>query len=146
MIKRILSVLIVLALLAAGTVSFAEGAETAASGDYQYVLQADGTAKITGYTGSAAELVIPDSIDGHAVTALGTDAFYSQTGLTSVVIPDSVTEIGEAAFQYCISLEKVVLPQGLTGLSKALFSNCYRLSELNLPEGLKVVGAYAFAS
>ena len=33
MIKRILSVLIVLALLAAGTVSFAEGAETAASGD-----------------------------------------------------------------------------------------------------------------
>ena len=86
--KRILSVLTILAMLLAAPV-LAEGTDTLADGDYQYVLQPDGSAKITAYMGSAPEIVIPDTVGGAPVTAIGEDAFYSQTSLTSVTVPDS---------------------------------------------------------
>ncbi|MDO4829533.1 MAG: hypothetical protein Q4B19_09160, partial [Clostridia bacterium] len=37
------------------------------SGDYRYTLQPDGTAVITGYSGSASALSIPGTLDEHAV-------------------------------------------------------------------------------
>ena len=39
------------------------------AGDWDYILLADGTAEIVGYTGAATELTIPTEHDGHAVTS-----------------------------------------------------------------------------
>ena len=47
-------------------------------------------------------MVIPDN-----VTTIDDYAFYSCSGLTSVVIPDSVTCIGEGAFKGCSALKDV---------------------------------------
>ena len=44
----------------------AQAAETKTSGDYQYTLETLG-AVITKYTGSAAELAIPEKLDGYTV-------------------------------------------------------------------------------
>ena len=44
-------------------------------GDFKYTLQEDGTAEITAYTGKAAELTIPATLDGHSVTSIGDRAF-----------------------------------------------------------------------
>lgn len=41
------------------------------AGDWDYILLADGTAEIAGYTGAATELTIPTEHDGHAVTSFG---------------------------------------------------------------------------
>ncbi len=82
--------------------------ETFTSGDYTYILLENGAAKITGYSGKAENLTIPDQLDGHPVTAIGNSAFSSCSSLTSVSIPDSVTVIGKDAFYKCPDLTLTV--------------------------------------
>ena len=53
---------------------------------------------ITGYTGNATTLNIPERIQSLPVTAIGRNAFSSYDSLTSVTIPSSVTSIGDYAF------------------------------------------------
>ena len=63
--------------------------------------------KITGYTGSDANVVIPASIDGTPVTSIGQAAFMSKGGIETVVIPSTVTYIAAYVFDYCSDLTDV---------------------------------------
>ncbi|MGN0115107.1 MAG: leucine-rich repeat protein [Acutalibacteraceae bacterium] len=96
--KRVLSIILALAMILslAATISVTASAET--YGDFEYVSSSDGTARITGYTGSAAHLDIPSEIDGYIVTYIAYEAFADCTTLKSVTIPDTVTSISERAF------------------------------------------------
>ena len=46
----------------------------------------------------------------YSVTAIGKSAFRENSGLTSVIIPNSMLTIGEGAFQFCWSLTSATLP------------------------------------
>lgn len=80
-------------IIACMLVVLAEEPQILVCGDYEYRLLSDGTAEITGYTGSGKDVTIPAELDGYAVTAIGDYAFQDDD-LNSVVIPDSVTEVG----------------------------------------------------
>ena len=69
---------------------------------------ANGQVTITGYSGSATDVRIPDRINGLPVTAIGARAF-ERTSLTSVTIPNSVTSIGAYAFAACSSLTTIMV-------------------------------------
>lgn len=80
------------------------------SGDFEYrIILDDGTAEITGYNGTASDLVIPSEIDGYKVTSIGSSAFESCTFLTDIRIPDSITSINGAGFSYCTSLVNIIV-------------------------------------
>ncbi|MBQ7851055.1 MAG: leucine-rich repeat protein, partial [Clostridia bacterium] len=96
------------------------------SGDFAYTLQADGTAEIVGYFGETENLVIPDRLDGHAVTAIGGGAIsdiasmvrestgynappVGGTALKSVHIPAGVVNVGVNPFRGCAQLEKITV-------------------------------------
>jgi len=66
--------------------------------DYTYT-ESGGEATITGYTGTAGDIVIPDTIEGFPVVSIGEEAFYGRNDLTSATIPDSVASIGRYAFR-----------------------------------------------
>lgn len=68
------------------------------------MLDADGNATITGYKGNAWTLIIPKTLDGHKVVAIGRNAFansQSKAYLETVVIPEGVTSIASGAFSGC---------------------------------------------
>ena len=89
-----------------------------------------GKVTITRYRGIGGDVVIPDTIDGRPVTAIGDFAFDSCTGLTSITLGNSITTIGSWAFSGC------------TGLASITFGNS--LTSISLPNSIYHIGYGAF--
>ena len=66
------------------------------SGDYRYVLTAEGFAVITGCTAESAELIVPVALDGHEVIAVWKDAFGSK--FANVAVHGNVMYIHPQSF------------------------------------------------
>ena len=99
-------------------------------------------------TKPTGNLTIPEQVvnDGktYAVTAIGDQAFYSCSGLTSVSMPNSITEIGSNAFYYCIGLTSITIPNTVTTISKYAFSWCTALTSCSIPNTVISMGNDVF--
>lgn len=82
-------------------------AETSGDFEYEVISEEDKTCAIIGYTGTAADLEIPQDIDGYSVTTIGDYAFEKCTSLISVTIPAGIIVIGDGAFWDCQSLANI---------------------------------------
>ena len=88
-----------------------------------------------------------DNKDNHYYTSndvIGSYAFYSCSGLTSLTLPAGITSIGDRAFQDCSRLTSLTLPAGITSIGWYAFRGCSGLTSLNLPAGITEIGSYAF--
>ena len=104
---------------------------------YTYTLDDANRATITGYSGNATALYIPDEIDGHEVVAIGDRAFENRTDLRTVMIPDSVEKIEFEAFRGCDKLENIKLSENLTIVGYGVFGDCKSISKIEIPKSLK---------
>lgn len=116
-------------------------------------------------------ILIPATIGGKTVTAIGDNAFENCTNLTLVKISRTVTTIGNNAFFGCSNLEEVdietyantkiigngafadctsltsiTIPASVTVIGNNAFSGCSRLEKLDTEKltSIKLIGAYAF--
>ena len=144
--KRMLAILVSLALIltCAPAQLFAPALAAEAAGEeipegLIYRQLADGTIAISRYTGSAAELTIPDTIDGRPVTVIGREAFYGCSELTAVYLPQSLTRVEAEAFYGCTKLRQADLPEGVTYLGNRAFCECRSLIRMNIPEGATAI-------
>ena len=86
-------------------------------------------------------LTLPDSL-----TSIGTYAFYQCTGITSLTLPDSLTKIGENAFRDCSGITgEITIPAGIKNLENNVFSGCSKLTGVYLPSQLTTIGESVFA-
>ncbi len=104
-----------------------------------------GTVTVYGYTGETAKLSVPALIDGCPVTEIAATAFFGNTYLTSVTLPDSIEVIGKEAFGSMSRLRSVTLPDGLKQLPQDCFRSCAILKTVQLPSRLEAIGEGAFA-
>ncbi|MDE6300182.1 MAG: leucine-rich repeat domain-containing protein, partial [Muribaculaceae bacterium] len=75
---------------------------------------------------------------------IGAYAFYNNTELYSVILPDGLEEIGESAFEGCGLLENQTFPASLKKIEDAAYRGS-SLTEVELPEGLNSLGNAVFA-
>ena len=80
-----------------------------------------GNITITGYTGKATVVSIPEKINGLPVTAIGDKAFSDCSGLDHVSIPASVISIGDKAFEDCSGLTRIRFMGTPPSLGTAVF-------------------------
>lgn len=71
---------------------------------------------------------------------------FSNSGLTSIVIPDSYNgiDIDDSAFSKCANLTSAILPEMLVRIDNYLFADCTQLSEVQIPDGVETIGFGAF--
>ena len=82
----------------------------------------EGAATITGYVGAEKHLVIPASIDGYTVVAIG-DRAFADSLLESVIISENVNSVGWFAFDGCMKLKSITVPSSVTSIGYAAFGN-----------------------
>ncbi len=84
------------------------------------IIISDGMRKIGNYSfenSGLNSLIIPNSI-----SSIGDGAFYGCTGLTSITIPNGVISIGDLAFGGC-SLTSITIPESVTSIGSGAFNN-----------------------
>lgn len=113
--------------------------------DFEIEKNADQTCSIVGYKGEATSLVIPSTITGYTVTAIGDWAFSWCISLTSITIPDSVTSIGDSAFSWCSSLTNITIPDSVTLIGEWAFFECTSITNIIIPSSVTSIGKGAFA-
>jgi uncharacterized repeat protein (TIGR02543 family) len=115
--------------------------------EYTYTVAND-EVTITGFSSyggkTTGAYVIPSSIKGLPVTAIGTSAFNSKTQITGITIPGSVRTIGGNAFSSLTAFKSVSLSSGLQTIGEYAFADCKALTSLTLPDSVTRLDEYAF--
>ena len=57
----------------------------------------------------------------------------------------SVTSIGSYAFRSCSGLTSVTIPNSVTSIDSWAFSNCSGLTSVTIPNSVTIIGEYAFS-
>jgi hypothetical protein len=92
----------------------------------------NGALTITRYSGSVGSLIIPSSVYGLPVTAIGTNAFIFSYGLTNVTIPTSVSEIQSSGFALAFNLITINIPGSVTNIGISPFDSCHDLTAITV--------------
>lgn len=119
----------------------ATGAFAQSESDFKITVE-NGAVTINRYRGNEPDAVIPATIEGLPVTAIGDWAFYKLEGLTSISIPGSVAGIGSFAFYGCTGLTTVSIPEGVTGIGNAAFNGCSGLTTVSISASVTGIGSY----
>jgi len=90
------------------------------------------------YNGKATSLELPSNISGYQYSILK-EAFYNNTQLVNVSIPNGVIEIMESAFEGCSKLRTITIPETIERIGGKAFAFCYSVTDIyynaiNLPD------------
>ena len=111
--------------------------------DFKFILNNTAVVVIS-YKGTAADVTIPSRYKGKPVTVIDPVAFYNNSAVTSVTIPDSVTAIPDYAFGFCSQLTNISIPNSVTFIGFSAFNSCTSLKSITLPSSLSTIQSYAF--
>ena len=89
------------------------------------------------------DVVIPSTIDGKTVVAVGANAFKGK-GIISVIIPNTITNIADAAFRDN-QLTSVVIPNSVVEIGIGVFFN-NQLTSVIIENGNVSIGCEVFGS
>lgn len=110
--------------------------------DYKLVLNSYRNIMLTEYSGTAADVNIPECLK---IYEIGKEVFYCKQFIRSVYIPDSVKNVDQKAFSMDMNLETLKGGKNVLFIEEDAFYNCKKLKDISSMESIKSIGAYAFA-
>lgn len=75
---------------------------------------------------------------------IGMKAFYNDTALTEIDIPEGVTDLRGYSFAFCKSLKRASVPGTVQKVENYVFLGCEALTEVELGEGMTMLGGDMF--
>jgi len=111
---------------------------------FTYTAGPNGGIMLTSYSGRDGKLVIPSSIEGKNVTAIGDSCLAGNPYIKSVEMPNTVVSIGDYAFECCSALTAVRFSSMLKSVGKGAFSGCAQLTSINIPDSVETIDDGAF--
>ena len=134
--KRLISLVLALALLLAMGTLPAVADDERVSGAYTYRVKGNGTAVITGYDWSSKDIYIPRMVDGYTVTEIGEKAFNEGKRINTLVIPDTVISIGAFAFAFLpIDTINITIPSSVQHIGPGAFACMSGLEQFTVASG-----------
>lgn len=103
---------------------------------FLYDEKEDGTLKIFLYDGYHENVIIPEKIDGKAVSELGEEAFSYHYEIKKAVIPSSIKTIGKEVFRNCYELHSVIFSKNLRIISEEAFG-CTNIAKIRIPNNVE---------
>ena len=101
------------------------------NGDFSYVVDPDGCARILSCASDESIVVIPERIDGYPVTAIGDHAFSTHYSLQRIELPAGIVSIERYAFMNT-ALEEFSGPPSLVFIGENAFYKCTKLRHVTL--------------
>src|SRR5581483_882467 len=103
----------------------------------------NGAITITAYTGTNNNVVVPAATHGCPVTSIGISAFLNCYGVTNVILPTSVTNIDFQAF--CNSgLTSIIIPDSVRTVGQSAFLDCNQMVYVSIGTNVASIGDDAF--
>jgi len=121
---------------------YSVSALAATEGNYEYSV-VNNEAVINKCYENAANLVVPNTLGGYAVTSIGDYAFNWCSNLVSVDLPDWINSIGTSAFDGCKKLVSVDIPSSVKKIGSKAFQHCESLASIEIPEEIESIGEAA---
>lgn len=113
------------------------------TGNYEYAINENGTAKIIRYLKKNKEVVVPAQLDGHNVTVIAEFAFAYMDFVSSIKLPDTVTDIGAEAF--CnTKITAMELPEGVRRIGEDAFRGCSELEKIVISRNVEEIQGNIF--
>ncbi len=137
--------LVMAAVLAASLLCMGQpvGAQELTQGDFEYQLTENGV-EITGYLGSAAQVTVPETLEGQPVVGIGPAAFALNQTTEELTLPSTLEYIGDSAFLLCENLSRIEFSQSTPQVLQAGESILRNTAWWEVqPEGLVLLGGTA---
>jgi len=89
------------------------------------------------------KITLPEDGKSSGLETIGLRAFRN-SGLISIIIPDTVKSIADSAFINCIQLSYVKLPDSIVSIGVSAFEGCALLDNIELPQNLTSIADKTF--
>ncbi len=109
--------------------------------DFVFVDTGD-TLSLIAYLGTETEITLPNY--NNRSYSINRYAFYNNTTLTKVIMPDNVISIDEYAFYNCRNITEITISNSITTIGNYAFYGCYGITSITLPNTLTSIGDNAF--
>jgi len=141
-VLKVFGIIVIVALIGFSMAACEDSTDDGSNNDYDYT-ESNGKITITKYKGTGGNVTVPSNIDGKPVASIGNQAF-SDSGITSITIPDSVTSIGDEAFFQCRNLSSVTIGNGIKSIGDYAFYLCTSLTNITMQGSVTSIGQQAF--
>ncbi len=113
-----------------------------------YTLSDDGSYYIVTGIGTCTDkaLNIPAEHEGLPVKEIGRSAFYGNTDITKVIIPEGLEIISEMAFLNCQNVGAIQLSDTVTTIRHNAFSGCVEITRISIPASVIEIDGNPFSA
>lgn len=115
---------------------------------YAILDDAENACVVSGCNDDISELNIPSNVENdnksYEVIGINPYAFWGNTGIDSLRLPNSIKFIGDFAFNG-ISISRLEMPPSVERINVCAFAQCRLLEEIIFNEGIKKIEEHAFA-